>query len=224
MSRSAVREEFMRAALRLARRGRGAVSPNPMVGAVIVKRGRIVGAGYHRRCGGPHAEIEALREVSDSRGADVYVTLEPCAHYGRTPPCAKALIAAGVARVLYATRDPNPLTRGRGPRMLRRAGIEVHRGLCGDAARKLNRPYFHWIETGKPWVLLKWAMTLDGKIATVAGESRWITGDAARAHAHGLRRRVDAVLVGTETALRDDPRLNPRPARGRRRAVRMNVR
>ena len=205
----------MRLALRLARRGLQGASPNPLVGAVIVRGGRVIGHGYHRRCGGPHAEIAALRDASDPRGADVYVTLEPCGHHGRTPPCATALVDAGVARVFYAVRDPNPLTRGRGPGRLRRAGIEVHRGLCEDEALALNRPFFHWIETGKPWVILKWAMTLDGKIATVRGESRWITGEAARAHAHGLRRRVDAVLVGTETALRDDPLLNPRPARAR---------
>ncbi len=208
-------EEFMRLALRLARRGLQGASPNPLVGAVIVRGGRVIGQGYHRRCGGPHAEIAALRDAPDPRGADVYITLEPCGHHGRTPPCAKALVDAGVARVFYAVRDPNPLARGRGPGQLRRAGIEVHRGLCEDDALALNRPFFHWIETGKPWVILKWAMTLDGKIATVRGESRWITGEAARAHAHGLRRRVDAVLVGTETALRDDPLLNPRPARAR---------
>ena len=212
-------EEFMRLALRLARRGLQGVSPNPLVGAVIVKRGQIIGQGYHRRCGGRHAEIAALRDASragcDPRGADVYVTLEPCGHHGRTPPCSTALIDAGMARVFYAAPDPNPLTHDRGLRRLEWAGIEVHGGLCEKEARKLNRPFFYWVRTGKPWVILKWAMTLDGRIATAGGESRWITGEAARAHAHGLRRRVDAVLVGTETALRDDPLLNPRPARGR---------
>ncbi len=208
-------EEFMRLALRLARRGLETVSPNPMVGAVVVRGGRIVGQGYHRRFGGDHAEVEALRDAGDARHSDVYITLEPCAHHGKTPPCADALVAAGVRRVIYAAPDPFSRARGRGPRLLRRHGIEVVAGVCRDDALALNRPFFHWVETGTPWVILKWAMTLDGKIATAAGESRWITGDKARRHAHGLRRRVDAVLVGTQTALLDDPRLDPRPARGR---------
>lgn len=208
-------EAWMRRALSLARRGLEAVSPNPMVGAVVVRRGKVVGEGYHRRHGGPHAEVEALRSAGDARGADVYVTLEPCGHHGKTPPCAEALVAAGVRRVVFGARDPNPLTAGRGPRILRTSGIEVAAGCLEAECRDLNAPYFHWRRTGLPWVILKWAMTLDGKVATADGASRWITGEAARARAHALRRRVDAVVVGTETALRDDPRLDPRPARGR---------
>jgi diaminohydroxyphosphoribosylaminopyrimidine deaminase/5-amino-6-(5-phosphoribosylamino)uracil reductase len=207
----------MRLALRLARRGLEGVSPNPLVGAVLARRGRVVGRGAHLRFGGPHAEVEALRAAgAAARGADLFVTLEPCAHHGKTPPCADLIARSGVRRVVYAARDPNPLTRGRGPRLLRAHGVRVEEGLCREEAETLNAPYFHWRREGRPWVLLKWAMTLDGKIATAGGESRWITGEAARHHAHGLRRRVDAVIVGTETARRDDPRLLPRPARGRR--------
>ena len=206
----------MRMALSLARRGWQSVSPNPMVGAVVVKQGRVVGRGYHRRLGAPHAEVEALRDArGKAKGADVYVTLEPCGHHGKTPPCAEALVDAGVDRVIFAVSDPHPVTKRRGARFLRASGVEVVRGVCSKEARALNEPYFHWVSTARPWVILKWAMTLDGKIATAGGESRWITGESARSHAHGLRRRVDAILIGTETALRDDPLLTARPARGR---------
>lgn len=207
---------MMREALRLARRGREGASPNPLVGAVVVRHGTIVGRGWHRRCGGPHAEIAALDESGkQARGSDLYVTLEPCGHQGRTPPCADAIVEAGVGRVFYAITDPNPQTRGRGPRKLRRLGIPTHRGLLEDEARELNLPYFYWRRTGLPWVILKWAMSLDGKIATAHGDSRWISGEASRRYVHSIRRRVDAVLVGTETFLRDDPNLLPRPRRGR---------
>jgi len=210
---------FMRLALTLALRGLEGVSPNPLVGAVLVRRGEVIGRGWHRRFGGAHAEVEAFRDAErrgfSARGSDLHVTLEPCGHQGKTPPCAGAIIERGVRRVFYAVRDPNPLTRGRGPRMLRRAGIEVHEGLLREECTELNEPYLHWITTGMPWVILKWAMTLDGRTAAPSGESRWITGEEARAYAHRLRRRVDAVMVGTETALRDDPRLHPRPPRGR---------
>lgn len=206
----------MAEAIRLAARGRDGVSPNPMVGAVVARGGRIVGRGFHRRFGGPHAEVEALREAGRrARGAHLYVTLEPCAHRGKTGPCTEAIIGACISRVTYAAPDPNPATRGRGPSVLREAGIEVDGGLLEDAARDLNRPYYHWRETGRPWTILKWAMTLDGKIATRTGESRWITSEAARAEAHRLRRRADGILVGTGTLLRDDPHLLPRPSRGR---------
>lgn len=205
----------MRRALALARRGLQGVSPNPMVGAVLVRRGKVIAEGYHRRFGGPHAEVEALRRAGDARGADLYVTLEPCGHYGKTPPCAAAILAAGVRRVIYGASDPNPETAGRGPRALRAAGLEVVRGFLEKECVSLNAPYFYWRETGLPWVILKWAMTLDGKIATGSGESQWITGEEARAQAHALRRRVDAVMVGTRTLLRDDPLLLPKPARGR---------
>ncbi len=210
----------MRLALELARRGVEHVSPNPMVGAVIVRGGLVIGEGYHRRFGGPHAEVEAIRSClrggRSPRGADLYVTLEPCGHQGKTPPCSLAIVEAGIARVFFAVRDPNPVTCGVGPRLLRRNGLRVEEGTLGRESAELNAPFFHWIETGMPWIILKWAMTLDGRIAAPGGESRWITGEAARAHAHGLRRRVDAILVGTETALHDDPLLTPRPARGRR--------
>lgn len=209
----------MARALQLARRGLGQVSPNPMVGAVLVKGGRIIAQGWHRRFGGPHAEVEALRDATrkgvSPRGADLYVTLEPCGHQGKTPPCAAALVAARIRRVVFAVRDPNPLTRGVGLRYLRRHDVEVSEGLLQPECKALNAPFFHWIQTGMPWVILKWAMTLDGRTATHTGESRWITGEKARAHAHALRRRVDGIMVGTETVLIDDPLLTARPARGR---------
>jgi len=186
-----------------------------MVGAVLVRGGRVVGQGYHRRYGGPHAEVEALACTKNPRGADLYVTLEPCGHHGKTPPCAEAIVAAGVRRVFYAVRDPNPLTRGRGSKILRRGGVAAIGGLLQEAGAALNAPFFYQIRTGLPWILLKWAMTLDGKIATARGDSKWITGDAARSHSQRLRRRVDAVVVGTGTLLADDPLLTPRPARGR---------
>ena len=207
----------MRRALALARRGRVGTSPNPMVGAVVVRRGKIVGEGYHRRCGGPHAEVAALAAAGAraTQGADLYVTLEPCGHFGRTPPCARAIVEAGIVRVTYAAPDPNPATCGAGPRWLRRHGVAVVKGICRAEAEDLNAPYLHWRRSGQPWVILKYAMTLDGKIASRSGESQWITGSAARRYAHQLRRRVDAVLVGTETARRDNPNLAPRPPRGR---------
>jgi diaminohydroxyphosphoribosylaminopyrimidine deaminase/5-amino-6-(5-phosphoribosylamino)uracil reductase len=206
----------MELALNLARRGVELVSPNPMVGAVLVRKGRVIGQGWHRRFGGPHAEVEALRSARDPRGADLYVTLEPCGHHGKTPPCSEAILKAGIRRVLYAVRDTNPLTRGKGLRFLRSHGVLVSEGLLREEALELNRPFFHWVKSRTPWVLLKWAMTLDGKSATAVGESKWITGEEARAYAHRLRRRVDGILVGAGTALRDDPLLTPRPARGRR--------
>ncbi len=211
---------WMRGALVLAKLGLEGVSPNPLVGAVLVKGREIIGSGFHKRFGGAHAEVEALldarRRGEPLKGATLYVTLEPCGHHGKTPPCAQAIIEAGVACVVYAVRDPNPLTRGVGPRMLRRAGISVREGVLGEECTHLNAPFFHWIKTRTPWVILKWAMTLDGRTAAPGGESKWITGKAARARAHALRRRVDAVLVGTGTVLKDDPLLSPRPARGRK--------
>ncbi|MEM7262512.1 MAG: bifunctional diaminohydroxyphosphoribosylaminopyrimidine deaminase/5-amino-6-(5-phosphoribosylamino)uracil reductase RibD [Planctomycetota bacterium] len=208
-------ERLMREALELAAQGIEAASPNPMVGALVVKGGRVIGRGYHRRCGGPHAEVDALRDAKNTRGADLYVTLEPCGHHGRTPPCSEAVIEAGIRRVVYAASDPNPLTRGKGPKALRKAGIDVVRGVLRREALELNRPYFHFHARGRPWVILKWAMSLDGKIATCTGESQWITGKKARAVGHSLRRRVDAILAGTDTVVNDDPLLTPRPAKGR---------
>ena len=206
----------MRRALQLARRGWQFASPNPLVGAVVMRGSRVVAEGYHRRYGGPHAEVDALRRAGKrARGADIFVTLEPCGHQGKTPPCSGAIAEAGIRRVFYASHDPNPLTRGKGPRFLRRQGIEVHAGLLEQEALDLNAHYFHWRATGLPWVILKWAMTADGKIATRTGDARWISGERSRAYAHSLRRRVDAVICGTDTYRLDDPNLLPRPARGR---------
>ncbi len=202
----------MHQALRLAERGRGKTSPNPMVGAVLVARGRIVGTGYHHAAGQPHAEILALREAgSRAKGATLYLTLEPCCHVNkRTPPCVPAIIRSGIRRVVVATTDPNPLVRGRGLAQLRRAGVAVQVGLCRSAAERMNQAYTHWITTGRPYVTLKAGMTLDGRIATESGKSRWITGPASRQDVHRLRRTVDAVMVGIGTVLADDPALTAR--------------
>jgi diaminohydroxyphosphoribosylaminopyrimidine deaminase/5-amino-6-(5-phosphoribosylamino)uracil reductase len=213
---------FMRRALALAARGRGRVEPNPMVGAVILKNGRIIGEGYHRRFGGPHAEVEALRRCTvNPRGATCYVTLEPCCHHGKTPPCTDAIIAAGVARVVAAVRDPNPLVAGGGVRRLRAAGVRVEVGLLQEQARALNAPFFKLQATGLPWVILKWAQSIDGKIATRRGESQWITSPPARRAAHALRGRVDANIVGVNTVFADDPMLTCRLARPLRIATRV---
>ncbi|MBI2885542.1 MAG: bifunctional diaminohydroxyphosphoribosylaminopyrimidine deaminase/5-amino-6-(5-phosphoribosylamino)uracil reductase RibD [Candidatus Omnitrophica bacterium] len=210
---------FMTRALQLARRAQGDTSPNPMVGAVVVSaRGRIVGAGYHRRAGGPHAEVEALRQAGPhARGATLYVNLEPCRHHGRTPPCCEALIKAGLSRVVAAMRDPNPLTNGRGLARLRRAGIEVALGVGAPEAARLNAPFIKRMTRKLPWVVVKIAQSFDGKIATASRESRWISSPASRRLAHELRRDADAVLVGVNTVRQDDPRLSvrdsARPAR-----------
>jgi len=202
----------------LAERGRYSVSPNPMVGAVVVRGGRVVGEGFHRQAGGPHAEILALRRAAGAaRGADLYLTLEPCSHRGRTPPCAPAVIAAGVRRLVVASKDPNPLVSGRGLAALRRAGIEV---VLAPApwrrrAAEQNEKFFTAIVEGRPFVLAKWASTLDGRIASAAGESRWITGEPARKRAMLLREEYDGVLVGAGTVAADDPRLTRRLGRNR---------
>ena len=205
----------MKLALNLAARGAGWVSPNPMVGAVVVKDGRVVGRGYHRRAGAPHAEVEALAAAGEAaRGADLYVTLEPCNHQGRTPPCTQAILAAGVRRVIIAARDPNPQVTGGGAEFLAARGVEVQEGLLAAEARRLNEAWLHYVNTGRPWVMAKAACSLDGKIATVGGESQWLTGEAARALGHRLRHRVDAIVVGIGTVLADNPRLNVRLAAG----------
>jgi len=202
---------MMRMALSLARRGVGKTAPNPAVGCVIVRDGAVVGRGWHKKAGTPHAEVHALNEAGKSAaGADVYVTLEPCAHFGKTPPCAKALIEARVARVFVAMVDPNPLVAGAGIEMLRRAGIEVETGLLEQPSRELNRPFIKWIQTKLPYVILKSALTLDGKSATANGDSRWVTGDQARREVHRLRGRMDAIMVGVGTVLKDDPLLTCR--------------
>jgi diaminohydroxyphosphoribosylaminopyrimidine deaminase/5-amino-6-(5-phosphoribosylamino)uracil reductase len=207
---------YMKLALRLAAQGAGWVSPNPMVGAVLVRDGRIVGQGYHRRAGLPHAEVEALRQAGEAaRDADLYVTLEPCNHQGRTPPCTQSILQAGVRRVIIATRDPNPRVTGGGAAWLASQGIRVEAGLLEPEARRLNEAWFHWVQSALPWVVAKAACSLDGKIATATGESQWLTGEAARRFGHHLRHRVDAILVGINTALADDPQLTTRLPRRR---------
>lgn len=207
----------MRRALALARRGVGRTSPNPAVGAVVVKRGRIIGEGWHRKAGGPHAEVEALRDVDargkSAKGATIYVTLEPCSTHGRTPPCVDAISRAGIKRVVVAATDPNPSHAGRAFRMLQRSGIEVDSGVLGEEAAALNEAFNHWICSRTPFVTVKAAMTLDGKIATASGESKWITGEKSRAEAMRLRARSDGILVGINTILMDDPSLTVRSPR-----------
>ena len=213
----------MRRALELAAQGRGSVEPNPMVGCVIARGAEIIGEGWHRIYGGVHAEVDALKLAADrAAGATMYVTLEPCCHQGKTPPCTKAIIEAGAARVVVAQRDPFPQVAGGGVEQLQRAGIEVEVSLLEADARQLNAPYLKLIETGRPWIIAKWAMTLDGKIATRTGSSRWISSEQSREIVHVLRGRVDAIVVGRETALRDDPSLTARPP-GPRTALRVVV-
>src|SRR5688500_14980726 len=189
--------QYMERAIELARRGEGHVEPNPMVGCVLVRHGSVVGEGWHQRFGGPHAEIEALRMAGDAaRGSTAFVTLEPCAHAGKTPPCTEALIAAGVARVVVACRDPNPLVNGRGVATLRAAEIDVVVLENQLEAEALLAPFAKLMTVGRPWVIAKWAMTLDGKLATHTGDSQWISGEESRAVVHQLRGRMDAIVVG----------------------------
>lgn len=203
---------YMLRALRLAEKGRGKTSPNPMVGALVVANGRVVGQGYHHAPGQPHAEVLALRQAGRrAKGATLYVTLEPCRHLNkRTPPCVPAIIQAGVRRVVVAMIDPNPLVGGRGVTQLRRAGLSVTVGIARIEAEALNRAYGHWVKTAFPYVTLKAGMTLDGRIATVSGQSRWITGLQSRREVHRLRAQADAILVGIGTVLKDDPALTAR--------------
>jgi diaminohydroxyphosphoribosylaminopyrimidine deaminase/5-amino-6-(5-phosphoribosylamino)uracil reductase len=206
----------MHLALDLARQGEGWTRPNPIVGAVVVKDGEIIGKGYHHRFGGPHAEVFALEEAGEeARGATMYVTLEPCSHYGKTPPCADRIIKAGISRVVIACRDPNPLVNGRGIEKLRAAGIEVKEGVREQEAHKANEIFFKFITTGIPFVQLKLAMSLDGKIATRTRDSKWITGEEARKEVHRLRRKFASVLVGANTVIADDPHLTVRYVEGK---------
>ena len=212
---------FMRIALREARRGLGRTSPNPAVGAVIVSpAGQFLSGGWHRAAGQPHAEIEALRALADpvqARGATIYVTLEPCSTHGRTPPCTGAILRAGLARVVVGATDPNPRHAGRGQEVLRADGVEVRSGVLAEECAALNRPFNRWIVTGRPWVIAKAALSLDGHLARPPGEGQWLTGPTARAHAHReLRARVDAILVGAGTVRADDPALTVRGVPGAR--------
>lgn len=210
-------ESWMNQALALARRGAGLTRPNPPVGAVVVRRGRLAGQGWHRGAGMPHAEALALAAAGrQARGATLYVTLEPCCTQGRTPPCTRAIIAAGIKTVVAAVRDPNPRHQGRGFKQLRQAGVQVIEGVGRDEARALIAPFAKWICRARPYLTLKLAETLDGKIADHRGQSKWITGPAARREVQALRRSADAILVGAGTVRADNPSLFPRPAHGRR--------
>ena len=203
---------YMRRALELAGRGQGQVEPNPMVGCVIADGQRTISEGWHRQYGGPHAEIEALRAAGGAAaGAAMYVTLEPCPHYGKTPPCTEAVIQAGLRRVVIAHQDPFAQVAGGGVRRLQQAGLDVQVGLLAEEAASLNAPYLKLLDRGRPWVIAKWAMSLDGKIASATGDSQWITGEASRAVGRQLRGRVDGVLIGRKTAQADDPLLTARP-------------
>ena len=217
--------EYMRRAMELAERGVGFTNPNPMVGAVIVKGGKVIGEGWHERCGEWHAERNAFKNCTvPAEGATMYVTLEPCCHYGKTPPCTEAIIEHGIARVVVGMEDPNPLVAGKGIALLREAGIEVVCGVEEEALREQNRVFLKYISTKLPWVAMKTAMTLDGKIATRMGDSKWITGAEARAYVHELRHRFMAILVGIGTAVADDPLLNCRiEGRGVRQPIRVVV-
>jgi len=213
----------MHNALALAALGQGRVEPNPMVGCLLVRGAEIIGQGWHRQFGGPHAEVEALKLAGDrASGATMYVTLEPCSHQGKTPPCTGAIIRAGIHRVVVAQRDPFAQVAGRGVAELEASGIKVEVGLLEAEARRLNGPYLKLLRTGRPWIIAKWAMTLDGKTAARGGQSRWISGVQSRRIVHGLRGRVDAVMVGRQTAGRDDPLLTARPP-GVRTALRVVV-
>jgi diaminohydroxyphosphoribosylaminopyrimidine deaminase/5-amino-6-(5-phosphoribosylamino)uracil reductase len=205
---------FMHLALDEARRGWGLTNPNPMVGAVVVREGKVLGKGFHHGAGLPHAEIEALADVrrngADPRGAELYVTLEPCSTTGRTGPCTEAILAAGIGKVFVGAVDPNPRHAGRGIGILRERGVEVETGISERECAKLNYSFFKWIVTGRPFVTLKLATTLDGRIATASGDSKWVTGEAARSRVQELRKLADAVMVGGETLRRDAPRLTVR--------------
>ena len=208
---TALDEQMMRRAIMLARRGAGWTNPNPLVGAVVVKGGRIIGEGWHEAWGQQHAERNALDACAeDPAGSTIYVTLEPCCHSGKQPPCTDAVIAAGVARVVVGSRDPNPLVSGKGNAALRAAGIEVVEDVLRDRCDALNPVFFRFMTTGMPYVVAKWAMTLDGKIATHSGDSRWVSCEESRADTHRLRHRLAAILVGINTVLADDPLLTAR--------------
>lgn len=209
------KEDYMRRALELAKLGAGYTNPNPMVGCVVVKDGRIISEGFHEKYGGFHAERNALAGCTeDMAGADLYVTLEPCCHYGKTPPCTDIIIEKKIARVFAGSLDSNPLVAGKGIQILRDAGIQAETGILEDECRKLNEVFYHYMETGQPFVVMKYAMSLDGKIACATGDSKWVTGEAARRHVHELRKRYKGIMVGIGTVLADDPMLNCRVEKG----------
>lgn len=208
--------KYMKRALTLARKGIGKTSPNPAVGCVIVKNGKVVGEGWHKKAGGPHAEIHALEMAGNAaRGSDVYITLEPCCHTGKTPPCSEALIKTGVKRVVAGMRDPNPQVSGKGLAALEQAGIETSCGVLEESCRAINLPFIKHIATGMPYTTYKSAMTLDGNIATITGESRWISCEESRKYVHRMRSRMDAVMVGVDTVIADNPQLTVRHVRGK---------
>ncbi|HOL21475.1 MAG TPA: bifunctional diaminohydroxyphosphoribosylaminopyrimidine deaminase/5-amino-6-(5-phosphoribosylamino)uracil reductase RibD, partial [bacterium] len=202
-------KEFIKETLKLAERGRGLVSPNPMVGAVIVKGSRVIGKGWHNAFGMPHAEIEALKQAGDkAKGATLYVNLEPCCHYGKTPPCTKAIIEAGIKEVICSMEDPNPMVAGKGIKELEKNGITVRKGILREEAEDLNKPYMTYITKKRPYIILKWAQTLDGKIATYKGSSQWITGEESRRRVRIMRFEVDGIVAGINTVVNDDPSLD----------------
>lgn len=220
-------EAFMQIAIDLAKQGEGYVEPNPMVGCVLVKDDEVIGRGWHKKFGGPHAEVNAIDDAAnnghaDLTGATAFVTLEPCSHTGKTGPCSEALIAANVSRVVVAVTDPNPKVAGQGIAQLRNANIQVDIGILDSASRFILAPYLKRMRTGRPWIIAKWAMTFDGKIATRTGDSKWISNEESRSIVHQIRGRVDGVMVGIGTALADDPMLNARPA-GARSAARIVI-
>ena len=217
-----MKEFYMKRAIELAEKGRGFTSPNPLVGAVIVKDSKIIGEGYHEAYGKAHAEVNAfLNATEDVSGADMYVTLEPCSHYGKTPPCALKIIEKGIKRVFVSSLDPNPLVNFKGIEMLRNSGIEVEYGILENITKKQNEIFFHFVKTKTPFVAIKYAMTLDGKIATSTGDSKWITNEQSRKFVHELRNKYSAILVGINTVLKDNPRLNTRLDRPARDPIRI---
>lgn len=208
--------QYMRLALELAKKGCGCVNPNPMVGAVIVKNGEIIGEGYHQRYGEAHAERNALANcITSPRDSTIYVTLEPCCHYGKTPPCTEAIIESGIRKVVIGVKDPNPVVAGKGAEILRQHGIEVIEGILVEECLKLNEVFFHYVKTKTPYVVMKYAMTMDGKIATRTGNSKWITGEEARRRVHEDRHRYSGIMVGVNTVIADDPLLTCRIENGR---------
>lgn len=209
-------ERFMEMAFVLAKKGMGRVNPNPLVGAVIVKQGKIIGQGFHEKYGGPHAERNALKSCMENpEGAALYVTLEPCCHYGKTPPCTEAIIKSGIKKVFIACQDPNPEVAGKGIDTLRTAGIEVVTGILREEGERLNEVFFHCIQTNTPFVVMKYAMTMDGKIAAAWGDSKWITGEEARKNVHLDRGRYSSIMVGVRTVIKDNPLLTCRMSGGR---------